>query len=254
MRWLCVVLLATVAGGTRAQAGEPYAAWRVDGAVSASRLSKGLQPWRDQTIVLTYRPESDLWLSAGLERSSRFGLTDTLVRLQVARSLSNEASLTASISQAPDAVFRSRSAIQVGYAAPRLGVTRTGWTLGAGLDASAAHYKIGTVNSVQPYLILGSPTHATATLKVIQTRDEGGKQTSGYAVSAETPLTRGLGFKATFVDAPESESGLTLQTRATSEALSWDINDGLSLRLFGIQEQRSSFDRNEYGLSFARRF
>ncbi len=253
--WLrAFVMVFGLASVGSAQAAAPYAVWRVDAAASTSKLSNGLKPWREQALVLTYRPTQSLWLSTGFERSTRFGLSDELLRLQVAKSLPKAATVTAAVSRSPNAVFRSRSALQLGYDAPRLAVSPKGWALGAGLDSSNAHYRQGSVQSVQPYLTLETPSHAVGSLKVIETWDEAGRQTSGYAISAATPLARGLGLKLAYVDAPESEAGRTQKAQAVSETLTLDVGDELTLRFFGVQERRRTFDRSEYGLSFARRF
>ena len=252
LRGLALVVGLALVSSARAET--PYATWRVDGAASTSALSKGLKPWREQDLVLTYRPASSLWLSTGIERSTRFGLTDNLVRLQVAKNLPKSATITAAVVRSPNAVFRPRSGLQLGYAAPRLAVSSKGWALGAGMDITNARYRLGSVQSAQPYLTLETPFHAVGTVKIIETWDEAGRQTSGYAINAETPLARGLGLRLGYVDAPESEAGRTQKAQALSETLTLDVGDELTLRVFGAQERRQTFDRNEYGLSFARRF
>jgi YaiO family outer membrane protein len=250
--WL--LALCGLVSTNRAFAAMPEQAVRLDVAASQSNLSGGLKDWRDRALVVTVRPNENLWLSLGAEQSERFALRDNVARIQIARTLPKGASIAVTATLGPQAVFRAQSLAQVSLGAPQLFGQHGGLTWGAGLDLSAAHYRSGDVQSLQPYLLLASDSGGTGSLRVIETRDAAGSVLQGYAVSTEMPVGNRLRLKLGYVDAPETDTGRTLQVRGTSAALGLEVSDSLTLRFTIAHEQRAAFDRDELGLNLVARF
>lgn len=229
-------------------------AWRVDAAASQSTLSKSLKPWQDQALVLTYRPDSQLWLSAAVERWQRFGFTDKVSRIQIVRTLDHQSSVSIAASRSPNAAVRPTSSLQFGYSTPQAFDQNGVWRWGGGFDLLVARYHTGQIRSFQPYVLLSAPHGIEASLKLIETWDVSNHMLQGYLVAAEAPFAPRARLRLSYADAPESDSGHTIGTQSVSGTLSFDANDLVTVRVTDTFESRELFDRNELGISLTRRF
>lgn len=234
-------------------AAEPDPAWRVDGGASLSRLSGGQPDWRDSYFGLTYRPDLKTWWTARLEHSDRFNLTDTVVGLRFARVSAKGFSGHLETAIADDADFRARARLEAGVLSHRIPISAN-WSLAAGLDGAVASYRTGEVSSLQPHVVLSRARGAKITARIIETWDEFDRHRRGYAVRAEAPITRRASVMLSYVDAPESDLGVTVEIEAFAAAVLVEISDGLALRAGVEREARPSYDRHELNFGVTRRF
>lgn len=57
-----------------------------------------------------------------------------------------------------------------------------------------------------------------------------------------------------FSDAPESSDGATVDVRSVSLGAEVDVTERITLRLNGLKEDRTAYDRDEVNLGFGVRF
>lgn len=245
------LLACTGFGPARAEA--PSAPWRLDLSATRSNLTGGRADWTETGAALSWRPDTDTWLTAGLERSARFGLKDDVVSLRGARVGAGRASGHLGVALAPDADFRARRQVQAGLlSSPR--ALDGAWSLAVGLDGSLATYRSGEVKSLQPHLVVTSRRGSSITLRLIETWDEFDRRRNGYAVRTESQLAEHLRLVVIYADAPESDLGATVETEALSGSVIVDIDDVLALRAGVVREARPTFDRTEVLIGLSRRF
>ncbi len=236
-----------------AGAEEALTRWRIDAVAAYSNLSDGLKPWRETAVVATYRPAAAVWLSAGLERSERFGIRDDVGSVRVARTFTRGAAISGALAVSPDAHFRAQSSLQLSATTTPV-LSGQGWRVVLGLDATASHYEIGDVQSLQPLATISTPAGYAISARLIEIWDENRRRRTGYSLRVEAPLNPRARISITYADAPETDAGRTIATQSFSGSAGFDLSDATSLRMTGTHETRPSFDRDELALSVARRF
>lgn len=228
--------------------------WRVYVSGSQSRLNGGRGKWQDAALVAAYRQNANTWLSGGLETSRRFGIQDTVISGRIARTFDQGATGYVALAGGPGARIRARTALEVGGTTSPLVRFSPDWSLDLGVQASAAKYKTGNVGSFQPFAEVKSDKGAEFSARAIATFGDFGKALYGYSLRGLAPVTPRLRLQLGYADAPESDSGITLKTRAYSGGLAFDVNDWTSVRLDAAHEVRQQFDRDELAIGLARRF
>ena len=254
MRRALLLALAVVLPAAPARAEPPEQALRVDIASSYSSLSHNLPPWRETSAVLTYRPDASVWISGGIEHSVRFGLEDDVASLRLVRTLRRGAAVWADLALSPGADFRAISSIHAGATfAPMLELPGE-WQLAPGIEGVVSRYRIGDVQSLQPSIALSNARGVSLSTRLIETWDESRHRLTGYALRAGAPIGNRAQIGLGYADAPESDAGKTIKTKAVSGWASFDLDASTSLRVTATRETRSSFNRNEIALGLARRF
>ncbi len=222
--------------------------WRLDISTAYSDLSQGLDPWREATVTLSRRT-ADGTVSGTIEHVERFDRTDTYVEVRLDRAV-GRGTVYGALGGTPDADFRPEIALRAGGQMP-VGIRGLATTLDAGL----ARYAVGTVTTLQPgfeytssggTMILGG--------RWINVWDERDTYRSGYSLRAVLAIQPSLRLRAGFADAPESSDGTTVDVRSTSLGMEVDVTERLTLRLNGLKEERTAYDRDEITLGFGVRF
>ena len=252
-RALALTALLTAVGGGAARADPAEFPWRVDLAAAHSDLTGGRAGWTDATAALTYRPDVATWLTASLEHAQQFGLSDDVFGLHAARRLSDGWSGGLGLAASPAANFRAHYQLQANALSPEF--WRFGsWGLALGVDGSLADYRPGLVKSVQPVLVATSRAGPTISVRLIETWDEFNRRLDGYALRAEFPLAKRVRILVGYADAPESDLGVTVPTRAANAGLMVDVSKTTTLRIDGVREVRPTFDRTEVSVAVTRLF
>lgn len=246
-------LLIAIAGFETAAAAQPDQQWRVDLGASRSRLSRGQAGWSDANLAVTYRPDLEIWWTARLEQSDRFGLTDAVTAIRVARVSADRVSGHLEVAVAHDADFRARNRLEAGILSPGLAISAN-WSLAAGLDGSVASYRAGKVTSLQPHLVLGRAQGTTVTVRLIETWDEFNRHRRGYTIRTDSPLSNRARLILSYADAPESDLGVTIKTEAVAAAVVLEISDRFAVRTGVVREARPTFDRTELNFGVTRLF
>lgn len=222
------------------------ATWRWDAFAGYSTLSDGLSPWREASLAVNRRRGRGS-LGFALEHAERFDREDTFAELRLSRRYAHGAWGLA-IGGADSADFRPEAAVRVEYASPE--DDRTSFSAALTL----ARYGVGQVDtlSVRARRQIAPDVHLDA--RGILVQDEADDLRTGYGAGAVWRARRWLWLDITFVDAPESSEGVTVDVRSATLGLSAEVSPDTRVRLGVMREDRAVFSRTEIALSVARTF
>lgn len=222
--------------------------WRLDFDVSRSRLSGDLPDWSSERLAGTRRLGDHTTAGLSVERTTRFGTEDVYLEAQIDQRF-GWASGYLAIGGTPRADYRPEQSLRLGGRMPLTARVE------ATIDTGLAHYATGTVWNVQPGLTatLASDRLVLAA-RWIQVWDEQHVSRSGYAARASVFLTDRSRLSLTYADAPETSEGVTVDVRSTGVGLDFDLTANVAARLSLVQEDRGSYDRNEFAFGIGVRF
>lgn len=224
----------------------PRAIWRLDAFAAYSSLSNDLSPWRETSIAVS-RNSGRSSMSLGVERVQRFGLHDTYGEVRLTRQFAHGV-WGAAFGGSSDPVFKPKAAIRFDYATPEDRDTRLETAL------SIARYEVGQVDtfSLRVRQQVAAPLQLNALGVLV--RDEAGELRSGYGVGATWQARSLLLVDTSWVDAPESAEGVTVDVRTTTLGVATEFANNLRVRVAIMREERDAFDRTEFAVSFSRTF
>lgn len=234
----------------RAGAAPVEATWRVDAGASYSHLSAGLEPWRGAWVYAGRRVGANAW-TLGAEHTDRFGRSDLYLEGRAGHDFGGWNGYLAA-GGAPDADHRPEVALKGGAQSNGYPIAG-GWRALPGVDASWARYRSGDVKSLQPLVALEHKA-VLLTGRLIAAWDEFDEFRSGYAVNGEFRIANRWRLYAGWADAPESDAGITVDVRAASLGVGFDLDERTAIRLDGTKEDRGAYDRDELALGLTRRF
>jgi YaiO family outer membrane protein len=227
-------------------AATPQATWRWDAVAGYSSLSDGLAPWREASIAMSRRSGRSS-VGLGVERVQRFGRHDTYGEVRFNRRFSHGAWGVA-LGGASDPTVKPEAAIRFEYATPedRAAKFETALTL--------ARYPVGQVDtlSLRARRQIASPLQLNATGVLV--RDETDEIRTGYGFGATWQAHRRLLIDASWVDAPESSEGVTIDVRAAILGVTAEFAGDVRVRVSVMREERDAFDRTEFAVSLSRTF
>ena len=224
----------------------PQATWRWDAFAGYSSLSNGLAPWREASIAVT-RHSSRSRIGLSLERVQRFNLHDTYGEIRFNRQFSQGAWGVA-FGRSIDPNFKPEAAIRFEYATPdnRDATYETALTL--------ARYRAGQVDT----LSLRARRQVAAPLQVhalgVLVLDETDTLRAGYGFGAAWQAQSRLLIDASWVHAPESSEGVTVDVRSTTLGVTTELSSDFHVRLGVTREERDASDRSEFALTLSRTF
>lgn len=238
--------VAAARAGLTSRRGSP---WRLDASYAQSELSAGLEPWREASVSLSRRLDDQRAVTGVLERTERFGIVDVFFEGRYDQRIGTGSAYFA-IGGAPDADYRPEVSVKAGGQAALVA-----GGLSATLDAGAARYLSGTVTTLQPGLqqvLLDGRLLLNG--RWINVWDETDAYRSGYAVNAIWSLLPSVRFRGGYADAPESSEGVTVDVRAISAGVEVDVGERGTLRLTGLHEERTTYDRDQVDFGVGWRF
>ncbi|WP_374471839.1 YaiO family outer membrane beta-barrel protein [Phenylobacterium sp.] len=229
-----------------ARRAEP-ARWRLDLSLAGSELTAGLADWRRGAVGVTRRLDESRSVGVYVEHARQFGFEDTYAEATIAGRRGY-----VSVGASPDADFRPEWQVRGGvFGTPR--PIGAGWTAAVSVDASWAKYWSGEVRYVQPALTLVRG-QSWIYARWINSFDEREDYRSGYSVYGSLAAAPKVRLFAGWADAPESNQGVTLDVEAVSGGVSFDVNEGTTVRLDVVHEMRAAYDRTELAVGVTRRF
>ena len=224
----------------------PRAIWRLDAFAAYSSLSNDLSPWRETSIAVSRR-SSRSSVGLGIERVQRFGLHDTYGEVRFSRQFTHGV-WGAAFGGSDDPIFKPKAAIRFEYATPEDRNTRFETAL------SIARYEAGQVDtfSLRARQQIAAPLQLNALGVLV--RDEAGELRGGYGVGATWRASSRLLVDTSWVDAPESSEGVTIDVRTTTLGVTTEFANNLRVRVGIAREEREAFDRTEFAVSLSRTF
>lgn len=224
------------------------ALWRVDFDLSRSRLSAGLPDWSEARLGVVRTPNARWSVGGAAEWTERFGQDDVFLEGRLDRRL-GAGGVYVALGAAVEADYRPEVSLRAGADIPlTAGISAT-------LDASAARFASGTVNSLQPGLAAElADGRLRLAARWINLWDETDRRRDGYAVSVQWAAADRVRFRLDRADAPETSEGVTVDVSAASLAAEVDLNDRTSLRFGVLKEDRGVYDREAISLGLGWRF
>ncbi len=224
---------------------------RVDTGVSQSRLSDGLQDWREAFVAIS-RPFQDGWAAAlKVEKQERFDKRDTYSELRIDRMLARGSFYFAG-GGTSDADFRPEFALKVGGSID-LGARADATRLT--LDADASRFVSGDIYALKVGLEHSFTEEGLrAAIQAVAVGERGGPVLMGYVVRTDIPLAPQVHARITYAEAPETTEGVVTRVRGWTGGVRFDASDTLLFRVDMTREDRGSYIREEVSAGAAYRF
>jgi YaiO family outer membrane protein len=225
---------------------------RMDVLVGYSRLSTG-RPWREVDVAVSESLSPQLAISTALEQSQRFGQDDTYFAARVDGSQAALGSAYLGLGGAPNAHFRARWVVQAGGESRSFPLASS-WSTTLGVDATASSYPLEMIYALSPFITLQGPYTLAFTAQSINTASSTHEDLSGYLLRAAWSGDRRLSLAAAYADAPENDTGRTMQVKAESLIVGWSFSPSLAVKLIGVHETRPNLTRDEVDVALTKRF
>ncbi len=230
--------------------------WRLDAGYTGSEFSRSKNKgWHEGNLQLSYGLTGDTKVHARVERSRRFGLTDTYLRTGIDYRFLPWLRGYARIGATPSADFLPRWTADAGGSVRiKEGGEWIGTTL-LTLDLRQRHYVTGDIRNgdpgVQIYFFDG---WAWATGKWINSYDvRADKRLTGWSGRGDWQVVDGFRVFAGMSRSPETDLGVTVDTLSRFAGLNVDITPEFGVNLAYTRDNRKgSYIRNvvSAGLTF----
>ncbi|MBN3787862.1 YaiO family outer membrane beta-barrel protein [Burkholderia sp. Ac-20353] len=229
--------------------------FRLDVGGAYSHLSNGSPAWKEGSVRLAYSIDDRNVIAAGSDVSHRFDTTNVYSELRLDHRYSDRLSVYVYGGGTPDASILPKVAAGTGVQW-RLDPVAGKRSTFATLDMRYARYDTARIwsGSVGAIQYLGDDT-LWVTAKWVNTLDERNRYLTGYTLRADWQAWRWLRLLAGFADAPESDQGVTVRTRAFYAGAVFDVSDSLAINVSAARELRPNlYDRNVVGLGMTVKF
>jgi len=230
---------------------KPAPLWRLDANGAISDLSRGLPDWKEADLSLSRKVDAHSAVTASVQQIERFGIQETYVEGAYDRGWSGgEISIAAGGSL--KATFRPAFAV---HSEALLNPWRNSpWTVA--LTGNYSQYVAGDVETVSAgadRVIFGDRGKLSA--RFIVTHDETNQTLYGYSAGASWRFAPRFDASAAYVDAAETDTGVTVRVRSEALAGNLVLNDATTLHASITNEAReNSYDRVEFGLGLTAKF
>ena len=216
---------------------------------SASGLTKDLPGWTEISPSFAWPVQSGLNLEVSALYAERFERTNTYLEGRLSRKFSWGSGHIA-IGGSGNASFLPENSLGLGavFSVPRHSLS---WSV----DARSAQYGSGNVRTLQPGIEKAWLDGRFALSgKWINVWDEQDRHRAGYTVQTRTIVAPGLTFRGGYADAPETSEGFTIDVKAVNSGLEWELTKQTVLRVDGVLEERSAYNRSELSLGLGWKF
>jgi YaiO family outer membrane protein len=230
---------------------KPAPLWRLDASGAISDLSRGLPDWKEADLSLSRKIDPQSAVTASVQQIERFGIQETYVEGAYDHGWSGgEVSIAAGGSLNP--TFRPVFAV---HSEALLDPWRNSpWTMA--LSGSYSEYVAGDVETVSAgadRLIFGDVGKLSA--RFIVTHDETNQTLYGYLAGGSWRFAPHFDASATYVDAAETDTGVTVRVRSEALAANLALSDATTLHASVTNEAReNSYDRVEFALGLTAKF
>lgn len=228
--------------------------WRVDVDGGYAFVSQDQPDWKEGSLRISRQASAATAVSAGLEVSRRFGLTDTYGEVRAQHRFAENAGSAYILGGAtPNADFRPEWQIGLGGEVRlRGGPAATLLTL----DVRQARYRIGDIQTLNPgidqYLAGGRIWLSGRWINIF---DENGRHQSGWLGRGDVLATDRLRLFAGAADAPDTSEGRVIDTFSLFGGFSWDASERMTLRASLAHDDRETgSDRLQLGLGAGWKF
>ncbi|MDH3229534.1 MAG: YaiO family outer membrane beta-barrel protein [Alphaproteobacteria bacterium] len=232
--------------------------WRIDTGYVQSRFSRlNFEDWHEGFIRIEHRWPSRTALSARVDTSNRFGTTETAAGAGIAQQFNPGLFGYLEGSVAPGADFLPRWTVAAGG---NLRVVHDHGPFGPLLltaDFRHKSYATADIQNIDPGIELyGLGGRVWLTARWINAFDrDAGSRLAGWYGRADWQAAAPFRLFAGMSDSPETEVGVTVDTRSVFGGLAVDLTPSVRLNADIAREDReNSYIRNVYGVSLTLRY
>jgi YaiO family outer membrane protein len=225
--------------------------WRLDMGASASDLSDALPGWREGTVSLSRRVNTEMTVAAAVRSAERFGAADSYFEGRIDYRFDQKIRAWLFAGATPSADFLPQSALGIGASA-KIGEDGEGFGP-AVLSGEIAnfHYSDDDVTRINPalqiYLFKG---RAWMSVQGIATFSAKAGWSGGYVARGDIKLDDRLRIFAGYGDAPDLSNGETIASRSMFGGIAIALSDRVSAVLSLTRtELDGAYSRNEAGLA-----
>jgi YaiO family outer membrane protein len=226
--------------------------WRFDVSGGISALSRTAQPdWSEQSMLLERRLSATASVRAGVYHARRFSTDDLEVGAGTTFRVGDGVDIGLDGAVTPKANF-----LPVWRIAPSVTAQIVDDFTFALIEGHIRHYKTGTVKSanlgVQRYFWDGRLDVAA---RFINSFDATEKHVMGWSIAGGIVPVDRVRLRASYAEAPESESGIVADTRSWSVGVAYDLTPTVAVRFGFLRENRErTYIRKEYSGGLTLRF
>lgn len=232
--------------------------WRIDTGYLYSRLTRpDLADWREGFVRIEHTGPGGTALSFRVDTSNRFGETETSVGAGIAQRFGPAFYGFLEGSAAPDASFLPRSMAAVGGSARIF--NGEGILSATLLTATLRHrrYVTGDIQYIEPgieqYAFDGRLWVAAKWVNAFDRQSDA--RSTGWYGRVDWQVASPFRVYAGLSEMPDTESGVTLETRSSFGGLAVDVTPNVRVNIDLAREDRdTSYIRNVYGLGATLRF
>lgn len=238
------------------------------GAVKSGRIAFGYshstfsrsanRNWREVEADGFFDIDDDTRLLGGAQLSRRFGLTDTYMRGGVEQRLGPDLRVRLQVGATPAADFLARWTVEAGAT---LRLSDGGGLVGPTeifADARHSDYETGDVRTVDPglqqYLFDG---RAWLTGRWLNSFDAGAgnKRAAGWSLRADWQALDRLRIFGGRAEAPETELGVTVETRSSFAGVTFDLTPDVGLTVaYSHDNRKNTYIRDVVSATVGYRF
>jgi YaiO family outer membrane protein len=230
--------------------------WRLDLDGSRSTLTGDRPGWRDGTGRLGYEVSPGTVVSGGFLAANRYDQDDTYLEARVDHKPTDSISFYLQAGATPDADFLPEWSAGAGGSYRVYQGTGFAAATVLTLDGRVSDYTTGTVQTYatgfEQYFLDG---RIWLTYRWIHMLDAEGDYHNGYLLRADFAFNDQLRIFAGYADAPETDQGLTFETRSVFGGAVIALDDRTDLKIsFSHEERVDLFDLNSISTGLTYRF
>lgn len=216
----------------------------------------GFTRWYDRFLEYRYfRDNGDQWFLAA-EHSHRFSLHDSLTEVGYRFASPGRLPLDVSVAWNENSQFLAELRVRVGTDFLLLGASDWFGATTLGMAVSRSRYNTGDVTQLGfnfTHYLLGTDAWLTPGVGLVH--DENDDQDISWTLGAHWQMNPRLRVGYNYTHAPETENNITALTTTHHVYGSFQISDGLTLRVDAANgDRRTSYERSNVAVSLQLRF
>lgn len=212
--------------------------WRIDINGGFNSFDNGAADWNHQSLRVEHVP-GEVAIYGGATRYERFGLNDIQLLGGVRSNTSSAFDWNIGAGFTPDADFRAKltGMARAGYKFDLDGGTVLHSSLGYQFD----DYELtGTIHQLSPQVMAYLDNGMIFTGRIIHTMQSGVDDQTGFLVTGFTPIGDRLGARAGYANAPETVSGVVINTESIFGGLTYQVTDNLDVHAIYSRDDREN--------------
>jgi len=227
--------------------------WRIDGGIGQSSFDESnLENWNNQFLRIEYAP-GDIAYHAKVQNYKRFGSNNVQFEGGLASAKRGNWDWGVAAGFTPEAVFRPES--HYGGRVGRKFKLENGPTVVATLNYRYDRYTDAKIHNITPEVTAYFQNGARLTGRMINTVQSEESDQTGWLVNGSYPVADKWRLNAGIAQAPETVSGLVVNTKSVFGGVSYAVSPQLELHVNVTRDNREdTYIRNAVNVGFTQKF